>query len=92
MSMGRVLVLIRIFPKDIDINLESLAEKIKESLGKEYSIIQYKEEPIAFGLKALKILIAMPELKEGGTYELEQTIQNLDEVSEVEILQVTRAL
>lgn len=89
--MARVLVLVRVFPKDVDVNLKTLVEKISSSLGEEYSVLQHKEEPIAFGLKALRVLISMPELKEGGTYELEQTIQNLEEVSEVEVLQVTRA-
>lgn len=89
--MGRVLVLVRVFPKNIDVNLESLVKKIDISLGEEYSVIRHEEEPIAFGLKALRILITMPELKEGGTYELERIIESLEEVSEVEILHVTRA-
>jgi len=90
--MGRVLVLVRVFPKDVDVDLESLVKKIDTSLGEDYSVVRHEEEPIAFGLKALRILITMPELKEGGTYELERVIGSLEEVSEVEVLHVTRAL
>ena len=89
--MARVLVLLRVFPADVDVDLKKLVERIGEELGEEYSLLSCEEEPIAFGLKALKLLISMPELKEGGTYELERTIQGLNEVSEVEVLQVTRA-
>jgi len=90
MRKSRVLVLLRIFPKDIDVNLEELVEKINKNLPKDFVILQYKEEPIAFGLKALKLLVSIPEFKEGGTYELEQSIQKIDEVSELEVLNVTR--
>ncbi len=91
-SLGKVMVLIRVFPESIDINLQELVKKIGESLPKEYNLVNYEEEPIAFGLKALNILITMPELKEGGTYELEQIISKIEGVSEIEVLKVTRML
>ncbi|MEB3765801.1 MAG: elongation factor 1-beta, partial [Desulfurococcales archaeon] len=48
------------------------------------------EEPIAFGLKALKIIIAIPEETEGGTEKLEEFLKQVEGVEEVEIETVHR--
>ena len=88
--MAKVLVTIKVFPDDIETDLKELLGKIKESLPEEYEVIRYREEPIAFGLKALVLYISIPEETAGGTETLEKTIKDIEGVSQVEVEMVTR--
>ena len=52
--MGIALVKLKIMPESLEVNLEELKEKVKATIGSEIdSEINFEEEPIAFGLKAL---------------------------------------
>lgn len=88
--MAKVAVVLRILPEDISINLENLVNEIKQKLPLEYSLEAWDEEPIAFGLKALRLLVLIPEESEGGTEPLEQLISQVPGVSQVEVLIVHR--
>ncbi|MDI9620117.1 MAG: elongation factor 1-beta [Candidatus Nezhaarchaeota archaeon] len=91
--MAKVAAFLRVLPVDVDVDVEGLKEKIKESLtalGKEFNIHSYKVEPIAFGLKALKLTVVMPEETEGGTYIVEEAVKRVEGVGEVEVEFVTR--
>ncbi|MEB3844863.1 MAG: elongation factor 1-beta [Desulfurococcales archaeon] len=88
--MARVAVVMKVLPNDVSIQPSQLLEKIKEVLPGDYQIMSSGEEPIAFGLKALKIIIAIPEETEGGTEKLEELIRNIDIVEEVEVETVHR--
>ncbi|MEM1628323.1 MAG: elongation factor 1-beta [Desulfurococcaceae archaeon] len=88
--MAHVAVIVRIFPEDIEIKHDELLNRIEKSLPQGYSIKAWEEEPIAFGLKALKILFLMPEETEGGTEQLETTLSQIPGVSQVEVLMVQR--
>jgi elongation factor 1-beta len=88
--MARVAVVMKVFPSSVEIQPTQLLEKIKGTLPEEYKIEASGEEPIAFGLKALKLVISMPEETEGGTSKLEELIRELEEVNEVEIEAVHR--
>lgn len=88
--MARVAVIMKVLPNSVEITPQQLLEKIKEVLPSEYQIMDSGEEPIAFGLKALKIIISMPEETEGGTEKLEELIKSIDIVEEVEVEAVHR--
>lgn len=89
--MAKVLVTVRIFPKDIDYKPEDLVNSIKSKIeDKNYKIIGFGTEPIAFGLSALILNIIMPEEVTGGTEELELIISKVEGVSQVEVVRVTR--
>jgi elongation factor 1-beta len=88
--MAQVAVILRVLPSSIDVSLDDLKAKIEESLPQGYEVKSSGVEPIAFGLKALKLVIAMPEETEGGTEALEQALRSLPEVDEVEIEAVHR--
>jgi len=88
--MAKVLVVIKILPTDIDIDLEQLVSKIKSSLPNIYDFKTYEIEPVAFGLKALRLFILMPEDIEGGTESLENIIQSVEGVSQLEVETVHR--
>ena len=61
--MARVLVSIKVFPSDPDINLDVLKETIDKSLPEYASVYKSDVEPVAFGLKVLirYFLLAFPE-------------------------------
>jgi len=83
--MARVLVVMRILPEDVNIDLEELKERIRNSLPEGYKIARHDIEPIAFGLKALRLYIIMPEQTEGGTEPLERLVNEVEGVSQAEV-------
>ena len=88
--MARVAVILKVLPNDVSISPQQLLEKIKSTLPQDYEIMDSGEEPIAFGLKALKVIIAIPEETEGGTEHLEELLKQVDGVEEVEVEAVHR--
>ncbi len=88
--MARVAVVLKIFPSDVEIEPSHLLEKIKENLPPDYRIEASGEEPIAFGLKALKLVVSMPEETEGGTAQIEELLREIPEINEIEIETVHR--
>ncbi|MDH5815556.1 MAG: elongation factor 1-beta [Candidatus Nezhaarchaeota archaeon] len=91
--MAKVMVLLRVLPIDIEVDMEGLKDKIQAAiikLGEGFALQSYRIEPIAFGLKALRLAIVMPEETEGGTYVLEETIRGVEGVGEVEVEFVSR--
>ncbi len=88
--MGKLVVLIKVFPKDIDVDLDRLAENIRKKLPPHYEVTRYEKIPIAFGLSALVLSITMPENIRGGTEELENIIKNVEGVSEINVEYVSR--
>jgi len=88
--MGTMLIKIKLMPKSLEINLENLKTKvqpiIEEAEGKN---VNFEEEAIAFGLKAL---IAGFELDEGCELEIiENKLTELDEVTSAEVSDMRRA-
>ncbi|MCD5425443.1 MAG: elongation factor 1-beta [Methanosarcinaceae archaeon] len=83
--MGEVAATIKIMPKGTDINLEELKKNLENSLPDGARLYNSKEEPIAFGLKALILTIIVEDL-EGGTEPVEKAFL---EVAGVESVQVT---
>jgi len=80
--MGNVAVALKIMPESTETDLE----KIKSEISKKIRIQDSKIEPIAFGLKALKIMVIVPD-KETG--DIESKIREVNGVSEVETESVT---
>ncbi|RLG77587.1 MAG: elongation factor 1-beta [Thermoprotei archaeon] len=89
--MAQVLVVLKVYPKDVMENLEPLVKKIEKALPQEkYKIAKWEPLDIAFGYKALMLYVTMPEETEGGTEELEEVIRGVDEVDNVEVEYITR--
>jgi len=80
--MGNVAISLKIMPDSPETDIE----KIKEEISKRLKVQDSKIEPIAFGLKALKILIIVPD-KETG--DIENKIKEVKGVSDVETESVT---
>ncbi len=88
--MAKVLVIVKIYPSDIDVDLEKLTETIKSRLPEGYELAGSQTEPIAFGLKALRLQIVMPEETEGGTSRIEEILGGVEGVQEFEVEAVHR--
>jgi elongation factor 1-beta len=76
--MGKVAVSLRIMPESPDTDME----KVKSEIAKMAQLNDAKIEPLAFGLKALKILVVVPDSNFDG---LEDKIKTISGVSEVEV-------
>ena len=88
--MANVLVSIKIFPSDIDTNLDSLRKEIVETIPKYASVYRFDEEPVAFGLTALIAHLLLPEDRSGGMDELESSLRRIEQISQFETLMVRR--
>jgi len=91
-KMAQVIVTLKIMPKNPEINLPSLEEKVKDKIkvfGGEVGKVE--QEPIAFGLKALKLIFVMDESL-GSTESLEEDIRKLKGIQSVEVTDVRRAI
>jgi len=88
--MAKVLVSIKIFPADINVSLDSLKEKIIETIPDYASVYRFDEEPIAFGLTALIAHILLPEDRSGGMDEIESSLRSIGQISEFEAQMVRR--
>jgi elongation factor 1-beta len=80
--MGNVAIELKVMPESPEIDLE----KLKEEISKKMKVQDSKIEPLAFGLKQLKILVVGPD---GETGDLEGKIKEIQGVSEVETGSVT---
>ncbi len=79
--MGMVGMNLRIMPASAETDLE----KVKAQIAKKIKIQDAKIEPIAFGLKALRILVVVPD----GQQNVEEEIKKIEGVGEVEVESTT---
>jgi translation elongation factor aEF-1 beta len=88
--LAKVLVSLKIFPSDVDVDRESLKKNIEKTLPSYASVYQFEEEPIAFGLVAVIAHVLLPEDKTGGIDEVESSLRKLSEISDFQTLTVRR--
>ena len=82
----------KIMPEGLDTDLETLKTKIKTTIETFESGVfnDTKEEPIAFGLKALIITIALSEDEESDN--VETALSEIEGVSSVEMIDYRRVV
>lgn len=89
--MGIALIKYKLMPEGMLENFEELKENISKIVEKyEGKVNQLIEEPIAFGLKAVMLIVAMDESKE--TDKLEESLRNLKGISSMDTLDYRRAI
>ena len=81
--MGKVAISLKIMPESPEVDLE----QVKKAISSKMQIQDSKIEPLAFGLKQLKVLIIMAD--KGGTEQAEKTIKSIKGVESVETESVT---
>jgi len=88
--LAKVLVSIKIFPNDANLDLNVLKSKVQQCLPAGSTVQKFEEEPVAFGLVALIAHIVLPEDAEGKMDQVEEAIRSVDSVSEIQVLRVGR--
>lgn len=84
-------VIVKIMPVSPDVNLEELKKNAEETIKRiGGSVHKIEEQPIAFGLKALIIMLAWPEEKDPDV--IEQELAKVKDVNSAEITDVRRAI
>ncbi len=90
--MAKVIITLRIMPKNIDIDLSVLEkEAVKEIEKFGGNIGKITQEPIAFGLKALMISFFSDESK-SNLDPLEESISKIKNVESADVVEVRRAV
>ena len=85
--MGDVVAVIKLMPAE-GTEFDQLKEAATAAAGK---VDKVEEEPIAFGLKALKLTVVIPD-SEGGTEKLEEKLNALPEVGDVQVVDLARLM
>jgi len=85
--MAEVIVGFKVLPKDVEVDLDILENKIRERIKPQ----KIDREPIAFGLVAIHIVKFVPE-ESGALEKVEKQIRDIEEVGEVEITGMTRSI
>jgi len=83
--MGDVALIIKVMPSSPEINREKIKEEIKVKVPR---VQEIREEPIGFGLVAIKVVVVVPDA-EGQTESVETAINSIDGVERAEIVEST---
>jgi len=91
--MADVVVSLKLMPTSPEVDYEKIIEVSRKHIAEfaENDEVKVEEEPIAFGLKALKLIFVMDEEK-GSTDDLEENLGAVDGVQSVEVTDVRRAI
>ncbi len=89
--MGDVVATIKLMPENPEIDLEKVKEEIIKSIPEGTEFHKIEEEPIAFGLVALKVMVVVGD-EEGGTEKVEENLSKVDGIGSVEVEDVRRLM
>ncbi len=90
--MAKMLVTLKIMPESPDVDFKPLREKVRQVVKKYGGELLDKDEyePIAFGLKALKLVFYIDEAK--GADEISDEVAQIKGVSSSIVIDMRRAI
>ena len=86
--MGKMVIRYKVFPIDINVDLQILYNKIKDKISGMAEVGQFKSEPIAFGLNALILDIRIDD--KADVDAMESMIRQVEDVGEFEVIASTK--
>ena len=85
--MGEVGLQYRVLPEGLETDLDKLRNDIEKALPEGAKLRASEQRPLAFGLKALHVLIVMDD-KKGGAEQVEAAVSGVPGVQSVEIVEM----
>jgi elongation factor 1-beta len=89
--MGEVVATIKLMPDSPDIDIAKIKVEVEKSIPEEAELHKIEEEPIAFGLIALNVMVVVGDI-EGGTEKVEEALSKIENVGSVEVVDVRRLM
>jgi elongation factor 1-beta len=89
--MGEVVATIKLMPESPEIDLEKVKAEITSSIPENTELHSIEEEPIAFGLVALNLMVVVDDA-EGGTEQVEENLSKITEIASIEVVDVRRLM
>jgi len=88
-KMGEVAAKIKVMPSGTDVDLKKLQEELKKVIPEGAKLHGFSEEPVAFGLKALMVVVKVGDV-EGGTEKVEEAFSKVKGVESVSVEELGR--
>ena len=82
--MGSVALIVRVMPESPEVDMEALKAAIRARV----KVNEIREEPIGFGLKALKLAVIGQD-RAGESDNIEETLRTIPGVERAEVIEVT---
>ncbi len=87
--MAHILLIMKILPTDIEIDLDNIINKIKLFSSDHILLRNHTKEPLAFGIYYVKAEFVLEE-KDNIVDELENSVKSIPGVSELEVMKLSR--
>ncbi|VVB85773.1 Elongation factor 1-beta [uncultured archaeon] len=87
--MGEVAAKIKVMPSGMDVDLNKLKDSLKKVIPAGARLHGFSEEPVAFGLKALMVVVKVGDI-EGGTEKVEEAFSKVKGVESVSVEELGR--